>query len=561
MDIACAEAAAGGGAASAASCAGWPAKGPQKSMRTVGLLLSAVAAGLAVSGDGSSADAHDAPTASSQRQGPKIEHFVLLLMENRAADHMFGCMGLPGFDGIAPGHTLPKDPADPSRGHVNVTCTGAEYVCQNLSGYDTFASKFGGNGSNPNRYPYSAQHDQNSALHGAAGTAVQLFAPDQLPIKSALAREFGVFNKLYTAVPAASNPNHLFIQSATSCGLTSNGLYNDCGGKTVTFPQRTIYDNMADHNVSFGWFMNTTCGLDGHQCTGPQHPQFSIPAPDVAMQGVARFKRRYFSQELFYQQAANGSLPQFSWLNPAFQASDHPCQDVAKGERLLKDVYESLRAGPKWQQTLLFVAYDDGGGYYDHVVPPHEGVPADESPCHVAGARNTTACGPAFDFRRLGLRSGAMLISPWVKRGRVFQEPRNGPFPTSQFELTSVPATIKRLFNLSSFLTKRDAWAGSFTELLADQPRDDAPFHLPRPPDPTSPWVPAPPAGSDAEEESEARHCSARHPAEQSGACQGAPIALLARFCLWLRGLVMFDKLTDPVRDRLQGRAFQTPNS
>ena len=122
------------------------------------------------------------------------------LQENRAADHMFGCMDLPGFDGIAPGHRLPKDPRDASKGHVNVTCAGAEYVCRNLSGYDTFAPKFGGRGSNPNRYPYSEQQDLNSALHGATGTAIRLFSPQQLPIKSALSREFGVFNKLYTCV-------------------------------------------------------------------------------------------------------------------------------------------------------------------------------------------------------------------------------------------------------------------------------------------------------------------------------------------------------------------------
>ena len=199
-----------------------------------------------------------APGGASDRvhMSSKIEHFVVLLMENHAADHMFGCMDLPGYDGIKPGHSLPKDPSDPLRGTINVTCTGTEYVCQNLSGYDTFASKFGGNGSNPHRYPYSPQHDHNSALHGAQGAAVQLFAPDQLPIKTTLARNYGVFNKLYTAVPAASNPNHLFIQSATSCGLTSNGLYDDCGGASVTFPQRTIYDNMRDHNVSFGWYVS-----------------------------------------------------------------------------------------------------------------------------------------------------------------------------------------------------------------------------------------------------------------------------------------------------------------
>ena len=52
---------------------------------------------------------------------------------------------------------------------------------------------------------------------------------------------------------------------------------------------------------------------------------------------------------------------------PPTQACDHPCYDLVKGERLLKDVYEALRAGPKWEKTLLLVAYDDAGTFYDHV--------------------------------------------------------------------------------------------------------------------------------------------------------------------------------------------------
>merc|ERR1712151_102766 len=99
-----------------------------------------------------------------------------------------------------------------------------------------------------------------------------------------------------------------------------------------------------------------------------------------------------------------------------------------------------------------------------------------------------------FDFRRLGLRSAAMLISPLVAKGSVFQEPKKGPFNTSQFELTSIAATIKNLFNLTSFLTKRDAWAGSFDELLLDEPRPDAdmPIQLPEAPKPATPWDPPP---------------------------------------------------------------------
>lgn len=83
-----------------------------------------------------------------------------------------------------------------------------------------------------------------------------------------------------------------------------------------------------------------------------------------------------------------------------------------------------------------------------------------------------------------------MLMSPWVKAGSVFQEPK-GPTNSSQFDLTSVPATLKNLFNLTGgFLTKRDAWSGSFDELLLDSPRQDAPLHLPEAPKPAKPWDP-----------------------------------------------------------------------
>uniref|UniRef100_A0A7S2GIL3 Phospholipase C n=1 Tax=Haptolina brevifila TaxID=156173 RepID=A0A7S2GIL3_9EUKA len=277
--------------------------------------------------------------------------------------------------------------------------------------------------------------------------------------------------------------------------MRTNLLYDDCGGKNKTFPQMTIYDSMRLHNVSFGLFMNSTCGLDGKPCHGEDpitdDSPSAINTPDVAMDGVARHHDRFYSQGVFYRQAANGTLPAFSWLHPPLEACDHPCHDVAKGERLLKDVYEALRASPKWNRTLLFVTYDDAGGYYDHIVPPFEGVPADDAPCHLQDH-----CGlqPPFDFRRLGLRTAGMLISPLVPKGAVFQEPRRGPTATSQFELTSVASTIKTLFNLSTFLTKRDEWAGSFDELLLDEPRPDSdmPMHLPQAPEPAQPWSPPP---------------------------------------------------------------------
>ena len=89
-----------------------------------------------------------------------------------------------------------------------------------------------------------------------------MFSAEQLPVKAALARSYGVFNKLFASVPAASMPNHLFAQSATSCGLMSNvnGGWNGstCGGSAHGFPQRTIYDSLAESNKSFKQYINLT---------------------------------------------------------------------------------------------------------------------------------------------------------------------------------------------------------------------------------------------------------------------------------------------------------------
>ena len=72
------------------------------------------------------------------------------------------------------------------------------------------------------RLSYDPQSDLYSGPNGADGVAMQAYAPAQLPIKSTLAKEFGVFNKMYCSVPSASTPNHLMIQSATSCGLVDS---------------------------------------------------------------------------------------------------------------------------------------------------------------------------------------------------------------------------------------------------------------------------------------------------------------------------------------------------
>ena len=190
---------------------------------------------------------HDAAAKFPQ---DKIEHMVVLFVENRAADHIFGCMlgDHPEFDGIKTrpnGEHWQMMPAAPGAGAecaqgvkcplVNLSCGTAHLVCK-------------------------------------GSEATKLFAASQLPVKHSIAQNFGVFNKMFTSVHGPSWPNHMFAQSATSCGTSSNVMHNACGGSTVQSPQLTIYDSLHLANVPFAIFVNDTCGPNTTTSCGSVSP-------------------------------------------------------------------------------------------------------------------------------------------------------------------------------------------------------------------------------------------------------------------------------------------------
>jgi phospholipase C len=180
----------------------------------------------------------------------------------------------------------------------------------------------------------------------------------------------------------------------------------------------------------------------------------------------------------FKRHCKEGKLPNYVVIEPRYfkilsapANDDHPKNDVVEGQNLVKEIYEALRASPQWNEILFVVVYDEHGGYYDHVPTPVIGVP---NPDGLVGPEPYN-----FKFDRLGVRVPALLISPWIEPGTVLHEP-NGPEPTSQFEHSSIPATLKKIFNLKSFLTKRDEWAGTLDAVInRTSPRTDCPVTLP----------------------------------------------------------------------------------
>jgi phospholipase C len=187
------------------------------------------------------------------------------------------------------------------------------------------------------------------------------------------------------------------------------------------------------------------------------------------------------------RRAHEGDLPAVTWVDPNFSdmpddvdaaSDDHPPGDMARGQRLVAQVYAALANSPCWAKTLFVVTYDEHGGFYDHVLPPgnlgEPGAPPD-----------------AGDFGRYGLRVPTFVISPWVVPHSV---------SSTTYDHTSLIATIFRRFCTAPdgsvpTLGERAASAADLGDCLAAaQPHLDAP-HAPAITDP----VPVPAGTTDRE--------------------------------------------------------------
>ncbi|CAN1121133.1 Non-specific phospholipase C6 [Linum perenne] len=286
------------------------------------------------------------------------------------------------------------------------------------------------------------------------------FSSDSLPIYSTLVNEFAVFDRWFSSIPGPTQPNRLFVYSATSQGSTSH-VAKQLG---LGYPQKTIFDSLHDEGKSFGvYFQNIPTTLFFRNLRKLKY-----------ISNFHEFDLR------FQRDAREGKLPNLAVIEPRYFSipgflgnGDHPSHDVADGQKLVKQVYESLRKSPQWNETMLVITYDEHGGFFDHVQTPFEGVPNPDG--------NTGPSPFFFNFDRLGVRVPTIMVSPWINKRTVISRP-NGPEATSEFEHSSIPATIKKLFNLSSnFLTHRDAWAGTFEGVVQHltSPRTDCPETLP----------------------------------------------------------------------------------
>ncbi|PKA53711.1 phospholipase C [Apostasia shenzhenica] len=407
------------------------------------------------------------PTAAPVAINGPIKTVVIVVMENRSFDHMFGWMKRldPRIDGVDGTEWNPTSAADPRAARVYFK-DGAHYVDPD-PGHSFQAIReqiFGSNDTSASPPPMNGFVQQAASMSADMTEAVMNgFPPEMVAVYQVLVSEFAVFDRWFAAVPASTQPNRLFVHSATSHGATSN----DAGLLALGYPQRTMFDNIEDAGLSFGIYYQ------------------NIPAV-LFYRNLRKLKymTKFHSYDTeFKAHAKRGKLPNYAVIEQRYMDSkskpatdDHPSHDVYQGQLFIKEIYETLRASPQWNETLLIITYDEHGGFFDHVPTPNKGVP---SPDRIVGPDPFY-----FKFDRLGVRVPTIMVSPWIGKGTVVHGPSGSPTPTSEYEHSSIPATVKKIYNLPfPYLTNRDAWAGTFEGILQTrtEPRTDCPNQLPTP--------------------------------------------------------------------------------
>jgi phospholipase C len=212
-----------------------------------------------------------------------------------------------------------------------------------------------------------------------------------------------------------------------------------------------------DHMLGFLYADRGNVSPAGQSCDGLTGHESNPDTTSAAETHFGQFPA-------FQAAAAAGKLPPFTFLEPSWGSSGnshHSNYNVALGEQLIHDLYYALRKGPGWNKTSLIVTYDEHGGCYDHVAPPTNAVPPDN-----------TAGEYGFDFKRFGLRVPTVLISPLIPPGTVFRVPAG----TTPLDHTSILKTIEQRWQLPA-LTKRDAAAPGVGAVLSlNAPRTDDPL-------------------------------------------------------------------------------------
>ncbi len=384
----------------------------------------------------------------------KIQHLIVLMLENRAFDHMLGYLQYPqgtAFEGIA---GKEKDFGNPyGDGKVAYPQPKANYWISPGPNHSHTSVMRQLIQSPQASYPYHITNlgfveDYATIAPEHPDDVLNCFKPEHLPVLSKLAQSFAVCDHWFCSVPGETWPNRNYAHAANSDGEVAI-VFRSYANKTI---YEQLSENQRDWVIYYSGFP-------------PQSIVFTNLWRDERHKWIQRFQ----PINEIYRAIQTDHLPEYAFVEPDMLGvnsdSQHPgmggLDDFQLGERLVWRLYHHLRENPAvFQKTLLMITYDEHGGFFDHIPPPQgKDLEVDPAYCNEDGE-------VIFPFDLLGPRVPAVFVSPWIPAGMVDQ---------TLYEHASIPATVRKLFQVSAApLSSRDAQAKTFEGITTlDQPRTD----------------------------------------------------------------------------------------
>jgi phospholipase C len=405
-----------------------------------------------------------------------IQQVFVLVLENRSFDHMLGFSGITGIDAVN-GESRSIDgvvgtETNSYQGKAYSVTHPADYAMLADPGHefsDVLVQLAGENASYPSGGPYPQLTNSGFVASYVASNSrkqitvnpaevMKCYRPSQLPVLTALAREFVVCDRWFSAMPGPTWPNRFFLHGASSGDLDDSPTLGQIAEWEVfhgfALPNGTLFDRL--HAASVPWRIYA----------GDNFPQVR------ALAGINESDLRPYAN--FVADLASGSYPPaYTFVEPDYGhvtsdyrcgTSQHPLDDVTRGEQLIKCTYEAIRHSPLWETSLLIITWDEHGGFYDHAAPP-AAIPPGDTPLKRHNRHG-------FTFTQYGPRVPAVVISPLIPKnlidGRVHDH-------------ASIPATLEAIFGIPP-LTARDSAANDLSILATlSRPRTDTPPALPEP--------------------------------------------------------------------------------
>jgi len=394
-----------------------------------------------------------------------IQHVVILIQENRSFDHYFG--SYRGVRGFAEQSAAFQQP-DPS--NIQTPQLGK------LLPFHLDASTINAACTPDITHDWAPQHQSwdNGAMDGFVTSRVPVNASDailtmgyynraDLPYFYALADAFTICDNYFCSVMGPTDPNRLYTMAASIDPDGKNG--------------GPLIETLVLNRPSFYGKLTYTTMPEQLQARGISWKVYSSPDTTIA-NGVlsdnvlSYFKNYQDPSSALYRQAfgpqfptdflsdiITGNLPQVSWLIPPVVASEHPPAPSLFGESTVSLIVNALAANPSlWAKTVLFVTYDENGGFFDHVPPvtAPPGTPGEYVTAPSVPDASAIGTPPVSGPIGLGFRVPMTIVSPFSRGGFVSSD---------LFDHTSVLRFLETLFgaevpNLSAW---RRAIVGDLT--------------------------------------------------------------------------------------------------